>query len=120
MLIDHPGAAPRPTGRAGRAPPRSDSLRSSQEPSRPEDLQHELVERDAGVGAEERHRVPGAVRLELLAVALVLALVGLEQRPRDRDLAGVAGLAVDQREVAVELGLGLALVVDLEHERLEL
>ena len=34
----------------------------------------------AGVRAEERHRVLRAVRLELLAVLLVLALVRLEQR----------------------------------------
>ena len=51
---------------------------SSQEASRAEDLQHELVERDRGVGAEERHRVLRAVRLELLAVLLVLA----PRRPR--------------------------------------
>ena len=54
---------------------------SPQEAPGPEDLQDELVERDRGVRAEERHRVLRAVRLELLAVLLVLALVGLEQRP---------------------------------------
>ena len=47
-------------------------------------------------------------------------LVRLEQRLGDRDLARVAGLAVDEREVAVQLRRGLAQVVDLEHERLEL
>src|SRR5262249_8246990 len=86
----------------------------------PEDLEHQLVERDRGMGAEERHRVPRAVGLELLAPALVLALVGLEQRARDRDLAGIAGLAVDERQITVELRIGLALIVDLKDERLEL
>src|SRR5438128_4239037 len=100
ILIDRPGVAPRPTGKAGRAPPRSDSLRSSKEPSRAEDLEHELIERDRRVGAEECHRVARAVRLELLAIALVLELVGFEQRARHRDLAGIAGLAIDEREVA--------------------
>src|SRR6185295_14227840 len=93
---------------------------SSEESPRAEDLQHQLIERDRRVGAEERHRVARAVRLELLAVLLVLALVRLEQRARHRDLARITGLAVDQREITVELRIGLALVVDLEHERLEL
>src|SRR3954468_12212563 len=94
--------------------------RSPQKASGPEDAQDELVERDRGVRAEERHRVLRAVRLELLAVLLVLRRVGLEQRLRDRDLLGVTGLAVDERQVTVEVRLGLALVVDLEDEGLEL
>src|SRR5690606_32698686 len=77
-------------------------------------------ERDRRVRAEERQRVLRAVRLELLAVLLVLALVRLEQRLRDRDLTRITGLAIDEREVAVQGRGGLAQVVGLEDERLEL
>src|SRR4029079_5694371 len=93
---------------------------SSQEASRAEDLQHELVERDRRVRAKERQRVLRAVRLQLLAVLLVLLLVRLEQRLRDGHLARVTGLAIDEREVTMQVRRGLTHIVDLEHERLEL
>src|SRR5262249_29100929 len=76
--------------------------------------------RNRRMRAEERHRVLGAVPLELLAVTLVLDLICLEQRLADRDFLDVTGLAVDEREVAVQVRARLAQVVDLEHERLEL
>src|SRR5690606_132848 len=93
---------------------------SAQEPAGAEDAQDQLVERDAGVGAEVRDRPRGAVLAQLVHVLLVLAAVGLEQRAGHGDLLGLAGLAVDQGESAVQARVGLALVEHLHHERLEL
>src|SRR5215471_7230455 len=91
--------APRRRGLAGRRQPVAAraarfARRSLQEPPGSEDSQDQLVEGDAGVRAEEGDGAARAELRQLLAVLLVLALVGFEQRSRDGDLLRLAGLAV--------------------------
>src|SRR5215470_18488727 len=73
--------APRGRGPAERSEPgagacRARAIRSFQESSGAEDLQHQIIERNPRMGPEERHCATGAELRELGAVALVLALVG--------------------------------------------
>src|SRR4051794_9742569 len=91
---------------------------SLDEPAGAEDLQHQLVEGHVRVGAEAGHRARGAELLQFLAVLLVLLLVLAEQLGADGDLARLAGLAVDEREIAVERRIRFLGVDGLDHERL--
>ena len=83
-----------------------------------EDAQHQLVERDRGVGAEIGDAARRAERLELLAIRLVLALERLSSALGDGDLAQSPVSQSTSSEVAAQLRPRLA-PTDLQHERLE-
>src|SRR6185436_20116434 len=92
----------------------------AEEAAAPEDAEDQLVEGDVDVGAEVAHLPRGAEALRLFEVVAVGLPVALQDLGGDGDLALLAGLAVVDADVALEIGLGLARVDDVEHERLEL
>src|SRR5262249_2982012 len=96
-----------------REPPAPPALRTPlQEPSTSENLQHQLVEGHLGRRSEVGDGARRAERLDLGEILFVLGRECVEHFLRNDDRPGLAGLAINDLEVALHLGPGLVHVED--------
>jgi hypothetical protein len=93
---------------------------SSQESSAAEDAQDELVERGVDVRLDVRDGLRRAETFDVGEVLTVGVGEALEDLRSDGDFALVAGFAVVQEDVAVELRFGFLAIDDVDDEGIEL